>query len=329
MKKFLSLALGLVVIMSFNLSFAKTSFKLGIGDPVGSNAYLMADRFKSLSEIYSNGEIEITLYPACQLGSEQEMAQNVRLGTLDMALFGSSNLAPFVPAMNITCFPYLITSHDEAAKMTNGVAQDFLNSETIKVGNARILGWTLDGFRRLSNSSRPAATPEEFKGLKIRTPKNPLYLATYKAWNINAVPMAWDETYTALQQKVVDGQDVPEMLFYASKFHEVQKYITDVHFVYIMQPLIVNEKKFEKCPANIKEILIRAGKEASEFERQHLIVEEANTRVKLAKAGIVFVTPKEEEKLWEKPAREIWPQFYKIVGGEDNFKKIYDAVKGK
>lgn len=331
MKRFLAL-LAIMCVTAFAAPMsadAKIVLQMGIGDPEGSNAHIMAVRFKELVSVYTNGEVEVQLFPHCQLGSEQEMAQNVRLGTLDMALFGSSNLAPFVRTMNVTCFPYLIMSHDDAVRMTTGVSGEILNNAVIKEGGGRILGWCLDGFRRLSNSKRSAATPEEFKGLKIRTPKNTLYLATYAAWNINAVPMAWDETFTALQQGVIDGQDVPYMLFYASKFQEVQKYITDVHFVYIMQQLMISEKKFQSFPKKVQEVLLRAGKESSEYERQHLLVNEAAIREKLASLGIVFVTPKDEEKLWAEPARSVWPKFYDLVGGEEQFKTILKAVTGK
>ena len=176
----------------------------------------------------------------------------------------------------------------------------------------------------LTNSKKPVRTVADLKGLVIRVPKNAIMIDTYKSWGINPTPMAWDETFTALQQKVVDGQDNPYITDYVMKFYEVQKYVTNIRYLFSLEPLIISEAFFQRQSKQTREILLRAGKEASEHCRQFIIAKEGDIKKELVKLGMQILDPADNEKEFiERATKTVWPKFYKSVGGKA---KIEEAL---
>lgn len=320
------LALGLVFSV-FSTVEAKTEWKMALGDASGGTQWALGERFAKLVEAYTGGEITLALFPNGQLGSEQETVQNCRLGTLDFSVAAINNITPFSPSVGLFTLPYLILSVDEAVLLTQGPIGEELVQNTIKAAGVRILGWSYSGFRRLSNSKRPITKPADLKGLTIRVPKNAIMIDSYKSWGVSPTPMAWDEVFTALQQKVLDGQDTPLITQYVMKFYEVQKYITKIRYVFLLEPLVISEQLFQRQSPEVQKILMRAGKEAQEFCRQFLILFEDSIETELKGKGLQILDPADGEKEWiEKATKEVWPKFYKSVGGKEKVDAALKAV---
>ncbi len=320
------LAISLVLSVSIPAQ-AKTEWKMALGDAAGGTQWALGERFAKLVEAYTGGEITFGLFPNGQLGSEQETVQNCRLGTLDFSVAAINNITPFSPTVGLFTLPYLIQSVDEAVTLTQGPIGDELVQNTIKSAGVRILGWSYSGFRRLSNSKRPITKPADLKGLTIRVPKNAIMIDSYKSWGVSPTPMAWDEVFTALQQKVLDGQDTPLITQYVMKFYEVQKYITKIRYVFLLEPLVISEKLFQSQSPEVQEILMRAGKEAQEFCRQFLIVFEDSIETELKGKGLEILEPADGEKEWiEKATKAVWPKFYKSIGGKEKADAALKAV---
>jgi len=320
------LAIGLVLSVSVSAQ-AKTEWKMALGDASGGTQWALGERFAKLVEAYTGGEITFALFPNGQLGSEQETVQNCRLGTLDFSVAAINNITPFSPTVGLFTLPYLIQSVDEAVILTQGPIGDELVQNTIKAAGVRVLGWSYSGFRRLSNSKRPITKPADLKGLTIRVPKNAIMIDSYKSWGVSPTPMAWDEVFTALQQKVLDGQDTPLITQYVMKFYEVQKYITKIRYVFLLEPLVISEKLFQSQSPEVQKILVRAGKEAQEFCRQFLIVFEDSIETELKGKGLEILEPADGEKEWiEKATKEVWPKFYKSIGGKEKADAALKAV---
>lgn len=323
------LAIGLIFCLSSGVQ-AKTEWKMALGDAAGGTQWALGQRFAQLMDAYTNGEVVVHLFPNGQLGSEQETVQNCRLGTLDFSVVAINNITPFSPTVGIFTLPYLILSVEEAVKLTQGPIGEELKENTLKDAGVRLLGWAYSGFRRLTNSKRPVRTLEDLKGLTIRVPKNAIMIASYKAWGINPTPMAWDETFTALQQKVVDGQDNPYITDYVMKFYEVQKYVTNIRYVFSLEPLIISESLFQKQSPEMQATILRAGKDAMEYARQFLIVEEAKIEKELVKKGMEIMDPADNEKEWiEKATSKVWPQFYESIGGKEKIDKALEFLGRK
>ena len=320
------LAIGLVLSLTYPAQ-AQTEWKMALGDASGGTQWALGERFAKLVDAYSGGEIKVALFPNGQLGSEQETVQNCRLGTLDFSVAAINNITPFSPTVGLFTLPYLILSVDEAVTLTQGPIGEELVQNTIKAAGVRILGWSYSGFRRLSNSKRPITKPADLKGLTIRVPKNAIMIDSYKSWGVSPTPMAWDEVFTALQQKVLDGQDTPLITQYVMKFYEVQKYITKIRYVFLLEPLVISEQLFQRQSPEVQKILMRAGKEAQEFCRQFLILFEDSIENELKGKGLEILDPADGEKEWiDKATKTVWPKFYKSVGGKEKVDAALKAV---
>ncbi len=323
------IALGLILTTSFTVQ-AQTEWKMALGDAAGGTQWALGERFAKLVEAYTGGKIKLALFPNGQLGSEQETVQNCRLGTLDFSVAAINNITPFSPTVGLFTLPYLILSVDEAVTLTQGPIGEELVQNTIKSAGVRILGWSYSGFRRLSNSKRPITKPADLKGLTIRVPKNAIMIAVYKSWGVSPTPMAWDEVFTALQQKVLDGQDTPLITQYVMKFYEVQKYITKIRYVFLLEPLVISEQLFQRQSPEVQKILLRAGKEAQEFCRQFLILYEDSIEKELKGKGLKILDPADGEKEWiDKATKAVWPKFYKSIGGKAKVEAALNAIGRK
>ncbi len=303
------------------------ALRIGIGDPLDSGAGQYGVKFKELVEAKTNGEYTIDLFPSGALGDEAEMLQNTRRGSLDMCIVGIGNAVPMVPTLAALTFPYLLDTEEAVVKATTGKLFDYFNEQTIKTGGFRILGYVYTNYRFLTNSKRPVKNLNDVKGLKVRVPNNEVFIATYKAWGANPVPMGWNETFTALQQGVVDGQDNPYVVNYTMKFQEVQDYITEVHYQYSLQPLFIGEKKFESFSPEVQKIFKEAAMEA-----QMYILNWENENSSVAKKGMrdagVEVAMLEDEAAWrQKAIDEVWPTMYEFVGGKEVIDMILTELK--
>ena len=320
------LVLGLI-LSTATVGQAKTEWKMALGDAAGGTQWALGERFAKLVEAYTGGEITFALFPNGQLGSEQETIANCRLGTLDLSVAAINNITPFSPTVGLFTLPYLMLSVDDAVTLTQGSVGDELVQNTIKSAGVRILGWSYSGFRRLSNSKRPITQTADLKGLTVRVPKNPIMIDSYKSWGISPTPMAWDEVFTALQQKVLDGQDTPLITQYVMKFYEVQKYITKIRYVFLLEPLVISERLFQRQRPETQKILIRAGKEAQEFCRQFLILFEDEIENELSGKGLKIIEPADNEKAWiEKATKMVWPKYYKSIGGKEKVDAALKAI---
>jgi len=318
-----------LVVMGFSLIvpgqlFAKDVLKLGFGDPINSDQGALAKQFKYLVEGYTNGETQVELFAGSSLGNETEMLQNTRSGELDLCMVSSPNLTPFSKEFQILTFPYVIKNMRDAVTITTGKLGAKWNEIVIRQAGIRILSWTYSNFRHLTNSKRKITSMADLKGLKIRVPQNVQMIESYKVWGANPTPMAWPETFTALQQKVVDGQDNPYIVNYTNKFHEVQKYITPLHYQFSLQPMIVGEKYFQKLDDKMKDILVRAGIEAQQYCVLFQLEESNKALEAMLATGVEYSEFSDEDKMMKLAKEKVWPKFYEQVGGKE---AVMDVVK--
>lgn len=269
--------------------------------------------FKNHVEKASNGAIEVQIYPAGQLGGEERNFQDIQQRVIHAASLAVNNASVFSPSLGFFDLPYMFTNFDECYKVTDE-NWDEINKRMISESGNMAVGWLVQGFRVLSNSKRPVKTLADLKGLKIRVPNNPIMIATFKAWDCEPAPMAWDETFNALQQKVVDGQENPYTVFASNKFEEVQKYITEIHYKMWVGPIVVNADWFEALSPENKKIVLDAGKLATANNRKLIAEMEAELKADMRKKGVEIIEKPEDEDAWMQQAMSVWPQFYDKVG---------------
>lgn len=317
----------LAVSALVSTSVMATTFKVAVGDAQGGTQWEFATFFKKSFEAKRAGKDKVDLFPNGQLGSEEDTVSNAAMGALDFSVLAINNMTPFSPSLGVLTLPYVIQSAEEAKILTTGPLSKELTANTIRDAKVRIVGWTYTGFRVLTNSKKPVTTLEDLKGLKIRVPKNEIMIATYQAWGINPVPMAWSETFTALQQGVVDGQDNPYITVYAMKFYEVQKYVTSIRYVFSLEPLIVSESVFQKQPADVQKAILEAGAEATEHSFVWLKATEDKMKQDLLARGMQISAPADDEKEWiSKATTQVWPKFYQSIGGKEKLDQALKAL---
>jgi tripartite ATP-independent transporter DctP family solute receptor len=323
--KFLCIIAGMLLVATMD-AHAKR-FKVAVGDAGGSAQHELGKKFAEELERLSGGKHRVKLFLNGQLGSEQDTVNDAALGTLDMSLLAINNITPFSPTVGIFTLPYVILSLDDAVKLTQGPIGQELVENTIRDAKVRIIGWTYTGFRVLTNSKKPVRTVADLEGLIIRVPKNEIMLDTYKSWGINATPMAWSETFTALQQKVVDGQDNPYLTVHSMKFYEVQKYVTNIRYIFSIEPLIVSEMIFQDLDEETRAMLIEAGKAATQHSADHLRKSEAAIKEDLIARGMEISDPADDEKEFiERATKAVWPKFYDSIGGKEKLDRVMEVL---
>jgi tripartite ATP-independent transporter DctP family solute receptor len=323
--KLKSLVVSAGLLLSVNVMAA--NFKIAVGDGEGSAQQVLGKKFSELLTEKTNSKHTATLFLNGQLGAEQDTVNEASFGTLDFSILASNNLAPFSPSVGILSLPYIFENLDQAAKVAMGPIGDELTQNTIRDSGVRILGWTFSGFRVLSNSKKPITQLSDLKGMVVRVPKNEIMIDTYKSWGINPTPMAWTETFTALQQGVVDGQDTPYTTIYAMKFGEVQKYITDLHYLFLLEPLIVSESVFQDQNSMTQEAMLAAGKEATDYSLEWLQKKEAEVKEELVGKYNMEISGLTDEAAWAEAAQKaVWPKFYDSVGGKEKINELLTSL---
>jgi TRAP-type transport system periplasmic protein len=324
---FLTLAVISVCLAAPTQVCAKKVLKLGFGDPINSDQGAIAKQFKYLVEGYTGGEVEVQLFPGSALGNETEMLQNTRSGELDLCMLSVPNLSPFSRRINILTFPYVIKSMRDAVTVTTGKLGHEWNEILKQEAGVRVLAWTYSNFRHLTNSKRKITSMADLKGLKVRVPQNALMIESYKVWGANPTPMAWTETFTALQQRVVDGQDNPYIVNYTMKFHEVQNYITPLHYQFSLQPMIIGENHFQKMDQELKDILVRAGIEAQQYCVLFQMEESDKALQSMLNAGMEYSEFSDEDKMIELCKEKVWPKYYDRVGGKEAVMQVVEELE--
>ena len=271
--------------------------------------------WKKHIEEASNGRITVQLLFGGQMGSEQDNVNQVSSGLIQAASAAVNNVTPFAPIVGFATLPYMFQGVEEAWAVFDSPLRDTLNETMAKQANFRTVAWLTGGFRVLSNSKKPVRTLADLQGLRIRVPKNDIMIASYKAWGINPVPMSWTETFNALQQKVVDGQDNPYDVFPTLRFDEVQSYITNIHYILWSGPVIVNEVWWQNLSADDQSIISEAAVKAQDEQRAGMQSFLGGAALFAIEHG-VEITPPADEQEWVEPVMAIWPDFYEKIGGK-------------
>ncbi|MGR3381484.1 TRAP transporter substrate-binding protein [Roseovarius indicus] len=319
--------LGLGVAISCALPLSAKEFRIAAGDGAGGAQDLMGQAFVAALERESGGKHTGKIFLNSQLGSEEDTVSAASLGTLDFSILAANNLAPFSPEMGLLALPYMMLSLEDAEKLTQGPVGDRLSERTIENAGVRVIAWSYTGFRVLTNSKRPVTNVDDLEGLKIRVPKNEVMIETYRSWGINPTPMAWSEVFPALQQGVVDGQDLPYASIAAARFQEVQKYATELRYLFLIEPLVMSESIFQSLSDAEQQQIIAAGKKASAASAKLLQETEARAKEELVAAGMEITQPAEDEREFiERATTTVWPKFVDSIGGKEVLNEALSAI---
>ncbi len=225
--------------------------------------------FKAEVARLSGGRMEVDTFPAMQLGGAQENVSQVRAGTLLMTWVGMAFLSRTVPELEAISLPFQFPTREAAFKVVDGPVGDLLDGRMADKGFLS-LGYMELGFRHVTTGQKPIKTVEDLRGLKIRLQPNETHMATFRAIGANPVAMDIRELYSALQQRVVDGQENPYAIIMASRYFEVQKHLTNTGHFFDFISIVANRRAFGALAAEQQQIIrtamattIKAQREAA------------------------------------------------------------------
>ena len=239
----------------------------------------------------TNGKYEVQVFPASSLGKEADINQGLTLGTVDIILSGASFAGRTYAPLAVSYFPFIFRDAEHQLKYaTSDVFKELAKGYDDKSGN-HITALTYYGARHVTSSAaRPVAKPEDMKGLKIRVPDAPAYLAFPKALGANPTPIAFAEVYLALQNGTVDAQENPLPTIEAKKFYEVQKNISLTGHIVDSLLTIVSGQLWGKLSADEKKIFTEVMQEAAEKTGREIIASEARLVEEFKKKGNNVIT---------------------------------------
>lgn len=250
--------------------------------------YVFGTEFARLVEEKSNGKLKIDVMPGGQLGQEREMFEGMQIGTVDMAIMTNAYASNFVPSSGVFDLPFIFKDSKIAAKILDGpLGTKVLNSYEDK--NVKALAWGEGGFRHLVTMHDEVREPLDFKGLKIRCMETKTYIATYEALNANAVPMAWSETITGLQQGTIDGLDIPISVIYSNGFPEIAHTLSLTGHFYSPLIMSISLETWKNLDENQQEVISEASKEAGKLCRAHNLKVESEMLKIMESQGMTIV----------------------------------------
>ena len=263
----------------------KVSLNLGHTGSTSHHYHTASEKFVQLVKERTNGEVEINIFPASQLGSIADMTESVLLGTQDIVLTAGPILGNMIPEFQALYMPYIFRDYDHIARFEKSEAATILGDKLRDNGGV-MLGWWENGFRVLTNSKKPIVKPEDMAGMKIRVGKAQIAVDTFKVLKVNPTPIAISELYTALQLGTVDGQENPTGRILSAKYYEVQKYLSISHHQHAFETLVMNRDKFDSLSAENQKILLETAAEVALSDRQAVADEEESQIEALREKGM-------------------------------------------
>ena len=248
-------------------------------------------------ETRSNGRIKVDLHYGGELGTPQETVIQTRQGITQMACPNSGHFASIYPNIQVFSIPYLFLDRQIAWHMLQGKTFKAMTEDMVQKTGLRMLTFRESGgFRHFSNSKRPLKTADDIKGLKIRTMPSPLFMQIVKDLGASPTPIPFTELYSALQLKVVDGQENPISIFRWPKLEEVQKYIIMDGHVYSFLVNLVNEKWYQSLPKDLQSAIVQADEMSAIIHTNISYLQEDLDLKELREMGIEIFEPSIDEK---------------------------------
>jgi tripartite ATP-independent transporter DctP family solute receptor len=290
------------------------TFRIAINGAPGHPTVVGAEKWAELINKKSGGKMTLKVFPST-LGGDVQVLSAVQGGTIDFASMNSGILQGIQKEFAIFDLPFMFGSGPEADKVLDGPfgkkLADLLPSKNLY----NLAYWEL-GFRNVTNSKRPIAKASDLEGIKLRVIQSPIYIDTFTALGTNPVPMNFSEVYTALESKIIDGQENPFSVIETSRFNEVQKYLGITNHMYNPQSVIASKKKWDALTKDEQEILVSTVAEATLWQRQNARAMAGKSLENLKKTMEVSELPPEEIAKIREKLKPVIEKYSVNVGAE-------------
>ena len=284
-----------------------TVIKLGTTVNEQDSFQVCAEKFAELVKERTNGAYEIEIHPNGALGDERTMLESMQMGTLDMGIITSGPFVNFSSAMGVLDMPFLFANNEEAYKVLDGeIGKELLG--TLEDADLKGLAYAERGFRNITNSKKPITNAADVAGLKLRVMENDVYTATFKALDVNAVPMAWSDALTALQQGTNSSFTSPAPIPFN---------------LYTTAIITMSNDLFKSLPEDVQKIFEESAQEAAEYERQWVADQEADQLQEIKDHGMEVVENPDVDS-FRAAVQSVYDAYPDYA---DYIKRIQDALK--
>ena len=274
-----------------------------------------AEKWAEILKEKSGGKLTIKVFGDGTLGGDVQVLSAVQGGTIDMTAMNSGIMQSHTKEFAIFDFPFMFADGKEADPILDGPFGKKLGSLLESKNLYNLAYWEL-GFRNMTNNKHEVSTLEGISGLKIRVIQSPIYIETFAALGANPVPMPFTELYTALEQRIIDGQENPFSVIESSKLNEVQKYVTVTNHMYNPQSVLMSKKRWDSLNKEEKEVLTSTLVEATQWQRENSrkLADESLATLKKTMT-VSTLSPEELEKIRAK-LKPVIDKFGANVGPE-------------
>jgi TRAP-type transport system periplasmic protein len=255
--------------------------------PMNARAREMAAAIKA----ETNGRFDLQIFPSSQLGSDTDTLSQVRSGGVEFFTLSGLILSTLVPAASINGIGFAFPDYATVWKAMDGELGAYVRQQIAKANLVAMDKIWDNGFRQTTSSTKPINAPDDLKGFKIRVPVSPLWTSMYKAFDSAPTSINFNEVYTALQTKVVDGQENPLAIISTAKLNEVQKYCSLTNHMWDGFWFLANRRAWERLPEDVRAIVAKHVNAAGVKEREDVAKLNGNLQQELAAKGMVFNQP--------------------------------------
>lgn len=248
--------------------------------------------FKTIVESRTDGRIAVQVFPNSQLGDLRSQVEQTARGEIQMtAGLTADLLSSYDPNIQVLAIPYTFRTTEIGRLVMDGPFGDEMGKLVTEKSKLKVLSWLPTAFRNFSNNVREIKTPDDMKGLKMRTVQVPIHLAMVKALGANPTPIPWEELYSALQTGVADGQENPPYSIIMAKLQEVQKFYTLDNHLLNLAAVVINNNFFNKLKPEDQKIIEFAARQSALALLGIVLAKESDDLKAIAKAGVKIYTP--------------------------------------
>jgi len=281
-------AVPLVSILRRPAWAAEFDYKLATGQdpthPVNTRAQDALTRIREAT----GGRLDIKLFPANQLGSDTDLLTQVRNGSVEFFNLSTSILATFVPVAGMLNTGFAFKDYDTVWKAMDGDLGTYVRAQIAKTPIMTVSRPWDNGFRHITSSTRDIKAPDDLKGFKIRVPPAPMLTSLFKALDAGPAPINFNELYSALQTKVVEGQENPLAIIATARLYEVQKSCSLTGHVWDGYWILGNKRSFERLPKDVRDVVTREFDRSAADQRADVAKLSVSLREDLSAKGVQF-----------------------------------------
>ena len=273
------------------------------------------EKFAELVSQKTGGKVIVKVFPNSTLGTPREITEGVKMGSLDMGLIPTTNVAVYYNKLDLYYLPFLFQNSEHAYAVADGKVGSKLNEELLRKTGLRTLAMYESGFRQITNSKHSIKAPRDLANLKMRSTDSPINVDTFKALGANTSPMAISEVFTALQQGTMDGQDNPIGNVYAFGYYKAQKYLTLTRHQWAGIMLLINDKLYNKLSPAYQKALQEAAAESANWQRKEINKQEAGYLDLMKKEGLQVneLTP-DGRTQFQNRMHQVWEKYQGPIG---------------